>query len=294
MFHAIRKHLSPASVMAFVALVFALTGGAFAAANHSGSPAKATVASTGAKVAKSKAKGKAGPRGPAGPKGATGAAGPAGPAGTQGSAGPTGPAGAAGVKGDTGAAGTNGTNGTNGEGVTVAETGASECDGEKGAKVSSTTGSATVCSGKSGFTSILPEGKTEKGVWAAQGGGGEDVSISFPIPLESSVKAHYIAPGPEEAIYNSTTEQIEFVTPDGACPGSAAEPEAEPNNLCVYLDEHGYNGLQVEAEPEFFYDPENNSSQEAGRTGVVLQMKEVEHSFFRSRGTWAVTAPVKG
>jgi hypothetical protein len=33
MFQAIRKHLNPATVIAFMALVFALTGGAFAASN---------------------------------------------------------------------------------------------------------------------------------------------------------------------------------------------------------------------------------------------------------------------
>ena len=52
MFQALRKHLNPATVMAFAALVFALTGGAFAATGGS-SPSHATLT---ASAAKSKAK----------------------------------------------------------------------------------------------------------------------------------------------------------------------------------------------------------------------------------------------
>ena len=94
MFQALRKHLTPSTFIAFVALVFAVTGGAFAAGSHGGgSPVQATASSgrvgsatplaTSAK-SKGKSKSKAGPRGPAGPKGATGATGPAGPAGATG------------------------------------------------------------------------------------------------------------------------------------------------------------------------------------------------------------------
>ncbi len=61
------KHLSPATGIAFVALIFAVTGVSFAATGGgSSSPAHATLIAT---VAKSKPKAKAGPRGPAGPAG---------------------------------------------------------------------------------------------------------------------------------------------------------------------------------------------------------------------------------
>ena len=104
MFQAIRKHLNPTTVVAFVALVFAMTGGAFAASGGSGGggTGSKTIASVtrGAggnpisTTAKSKAKPKtkAGPRGPAGPAGKNGATGVTGPAG---------PAGATGAKGET-------------------------------------------------------------------------------------------------------------------------------------------------------------------------------------------------
>ncbi len=89
-------------IVAVVALVAALVGGAYASTNGVG-----PLASSSGKQHKKK-KGKA-KRGPRGPKGATGPAGPAGPAG------PTGPAGAQGPKGDTGAQGPQGPEGPEGE-----------------------------------------------------------------------------------------------------------------------------------------------------------------------------------
>jgi hypothetical protein len=72
MFSALRKHLTPGTFIALIALIFAMTGGAFAASSSGGgSGAKATASVTRgtsvAAAAKSKAKPKAGPRGPAGP-----------------------------------------------------------------------------------------------------------------------------------------------------------------------------------------------------------------------------------
>ena len=98
-----RLHLTPSMAIAFVALVLALTGGAFAATPHGGGGATATAAKS-----KAKPKAKAGPRGPAGPAGKTGATGATGPAGA------TGPGGAAGAKGETGGAGVQGVQGETG------------------------------------------------------------------------------------------------------------------------------------------------------------------------------------
>jgi Collagen triple helix repeat (20 copies) len=83
MFNAIRRSFSVPTAIAVVALVFAMTGGAFAAKDSFTGPARAS---------KSK-KGNKGPRGPRGPKGARG------PQGLQGPKGDTGPQG---PKGDTG------------------------------------------------------------------------------------------------------------------------------------------------------------------------------------------------
>ena len=103
MFQRVRKHINPATILALVTLVFAITGGAFAATRGS---SHATLIATTAK-AKAKAKTKAGPRGPAGKNGAAGPAGPTGPTGPTGPAGlggtgPQGPAGSAGPAGPAG------------------------------------------------------------------------------------------------------------------------------------------------------------------------------------------------
>jgi hypothetical protein len=101
-----RIHVSPATAIATLALVFAMSGGAYAAKHYLITSTK----QISPKVLKSL-------KGASGNNGAPGAAGPAGPGGAQGAQGaqgPAGPAGAAGAKGGPGPAGTNGTNGTNG------------------------------------------------------------------------------------------------------------------------------------------------------------------------------------
>jgi Collagen triple helix repeat (20 copies) len=85
MLNAIRRNLSPPTAIAIAALVFAMTGGAYAATNHSGS----AEASKGTR-------GKQGPRGPRGKQGPRGLTGPQGSVGPKGDTGPQGP------KGDTG------------------------------------------------------------------------------------------------------------------------------------------------------------------------------------------------
>lgn len=88
MLRIIRRNLNVPTAVAVVALVFAMTGGAFAAKNYA----------TGSKQSKSK-------RGPRGPKGKPG------PQGPQGLKGDTGPKGDKGPKGDTGAQGPKGDTG---------------------------------------------------------------------------------------------------------------------------------------------------------------------------------------
>ena len=266
MFQALRKQITPATVLAFVALVFALTGGAFAASSHGGSsPSKAT-ASTGqggtitATAAKAKAKTKAGPRGPAGPKGATGATGATGPAGTVGATGPAGPTGTAG----TGSEGKEGKEGkVGGEGK----------------------------EGKSGFTKTLPTGATETGEFAfAQDGPIEQghselrTAISFPIPLAATAVPHFI--GQEEG-----EGEPKANLPSG-CTGTSEKPVAEAGNLCIFAK------FVQAATFESFEDGGTNSTSVTGLTGDTMFFEGEKVEPFpgggletpQAIGTWAVTA----
>jgi hypothetical protein len=226
MFRAIRRQLNPATAMAFLALVFAMTGGAFAVTGRGAGPSAI------ASKSKAKPKGKPGPRGLVGPKGETGAAGATGPAGAKGEAGPVGP------RGETGAAGTDGTSGKDGESVvsaalTPGEGGCAEggskftvggketmaCNGEKGERGES--GSA------GSFPEKLPEGATETGVGVATFTSESEnlaVPISFPIQLPIAVENfHYVS---NEAQENHTVPS--------QCSGSSEKPTAAQGNLCVY------------------------------------------------------------
>ncbi len=100
MFSAIRRrlHVSPATVIASLALVFAMTGGAYAAGRYVITSAKQIKPSVLAQL-----------KGKAGTQGSAGAQGPVGPTGA------TGPQGAAGAKGETGTIGPEGPSGKNGE-----------------------------------------------------------------------------------------------------------------------------------------------------------------------------------
>ncbi|HEY3829620.1 MAG TPA: hypothetical protein VGL57_10540 [Solirubrobacteraceae bacterium] len=148
MFKAIRSrmHLSPSAAIATLALVFAMSGGAYAAGRYLVTSTK----QISPKVLKQL-------------HGATGPAGAAGPAGAQGGTGPQGPAGPVGPQGNDGPQGKEGTAGKNGE------------KGKEGKEGSPWTLGGT-----------LPVGKTETGSWAfaaASEVGVVRAPISFPIQL---------------------------------------------------------------------------------------------------------------
>ena len=289
MFQRVRKQITPATVMAFVALVFAVTGGAFAATGGSGSnggsPAKATASVTVAHAAKAKAKTKAGPRGPAGPKGATGATGATGPAGA---AGPTGPAGGTGPQGGPGTNGTNGENGKPGESVTSETLAAGKGGCTDGGSKFTVGGKETkACNGQTGFTETLPPGKTETGTYSlgVQGSGGSPihyVSLSFPIPLKYEKKGSEAA---KPVISESGVHYAAFNATVSGCPGSNSEPKAEEGNLCIYEDASGTD------EVEFFYaDFPGAGGFGVGPAGTILVF-DAKGESSSAYGTWAVTAP---
>jgi len=163
----------------------------------------------------------------------------AGKRGKTGPAGPQGPAGAPGAKGDTGPKGDKGDKGEKGE------------RGERG--LEGFEGSPWTAGG------VLPSGATETGGWSYGQSTASLIltSISFNIPLEEAPAERILAAG------ESTTE----------CPGSVANPEAEPGFLCIYLQE----GVAPDAA-------------EAETWGATLAKINVANLSIQGLGSWAVTA----
>ncbi len=295
MFQVIRRHLNSTTVVAFAALVFAMTGGAFAATGGGGSSgAKASAAVTPtATAAKSKAKpkAKAGPRGPAGPQGKTGATGPAGAQGPQGAAG------AAGAQGETGGAGGEGKTGATGAaGASVTSkqltTSEAACNKEGGSEFTAGSTKTTACNGKEGSpwtVGGLPKGASEMGEWnifQGNGDSGVGTAISFTVPLAKALaqaNVHFIQEGE---------------TPPTGCEGTVKKPVALSGNLCVFAADM----INVEAENPFdgagssvfsaFEEVEVGGVSEpagADRAGVTMNFKVPSEGLVWTNGTWAVT-----
>jgi hypothetical protein len=322
MLRRIRIHLTPGTAIAFIALIFALTGGAFAATGGGGSGGRgsspeATAAVTHATIAKKKKStptGKPGPRGPAGPPG------PAGAKGENGAAGVTGPAGPAG-------AGTSGEKGIQGE---------KGPEGKQGPQGNPGT------NGTTGFTKTLPPKATETGAWSLSIAGvsssavpnlciptgegkpaltptaGDEcpagyvkthesvnagpqlplATISFPIPLPAELEQSH-------TIFVSLEEVLEKTEPE-PCPGEFNEnatisklvPKAAPGYLCIYegnmtagnLEHEGSKGNKFKTEVNIL-SPEYFGANGAGTVGALLEFRQsdIAQSSYGD-GVWAVTA----
>jgi hypothetical protein len=274
MFAALRRRVTYTNVGVTLALVFAMSGGAFALGGHGGaapSRATASAARVTAVQAKAKSKTKAGARGPAGPRGATGATGPAGATGATGPAGATGPVGAQGVAG---------TDGSDGEAGKEGAPGKNGREGPEGPQGSPWTAGGT-----------LPAEKTETGNWAVASGkekgvflGGQfavPAPISFPIPLQQPLEG-------------SAVHFVKYEENGGSvCPGSVEKPEAGPGNLCVY--ESYSEGIEefVVLDIAPHHTGIGTGLPGASADGaVIFPVKKGEESI-EAFGTWAVTAPAE-
>ena len=264
MFSRIRKRLTFANIVMTLALVFAMSGGAYAAKKYLITSTKQISPKVIAQL-----KGKNGTNGVNGTNGTNGVNGKD---GAQGPVGGKGPAGEKGEKGDKGEQGLKGTTGLQGSVGPQGTTGTNGTNGTNGAAGEPWTPNNT-----------LPSGATEKGAWAASGMPatlpgfptveGLWTSISFTIPLVSAPAAHVIAEGAKG-------------TGGGTCPttSEASKPEAEPGNLCIFEASSEQNLLAIiPANPAVGLG--------SGATGSVLFIganKPAEVMFVK--GTWAVMA----
>jgi hypothetical protein len=267
----IGKRVSYANIMLTLILVFAMSGGAFAASKFLVTSTKQIKPSV-----LNQLRGKPGTNGLSGPAGATGPGGPQGPAG------PTGPAGGAGASGTS-----------------------VEASSFTGAKVPCTNGGATLktadtavnlCNGKEGkegkegspWTAggTLPTGATETGMW---GGNVNNtvtrMPISFSIPLPHALEeshAHLI--GLEEG-QGEPKESPAIKT--GECKGTYTTPGASSGNLCIFLNSEFSPTIELNASINLNEKP---SAGGAGPTGALLVYSVAKAEGQLAIGTWAVTA----
>jgi hypothetical protein len=242
MFQRLRRHLTYANVAATLAVVFAMSGGAYALSGAAQKPVvSGDVVSAHVAKAKKRSKDGAGARGPMGPRGATGAAGaqgPTGPQGPEGEKGPAGEKGAAGAAGKEGAQGPQGPAGPQGPQGAKGQSVVSESfEGKQGkceyggSEFKVGTSATYACNGKTGSGGsggTLEQGKTEAGLWSVSTAGysplGPDsaiLTITFPTPLvkqKEEIKLVYLESGEEKP----------------ECPGELNKPEAREGYLCLY------------------------------------------------------------
>jgi hypothetical protein len=270
MLSVVRKRFTFANVAMTLALVFAMTGGAYAAGKY-------LITST-KQISPKVLKALAGKVGPAGPEGKAGAQGSNGKDGAQGLPGKD---------------GTNGTNGKDGVSVTGSvETPGVNCKagGSKFVAASGTTYACNGENGQTGFTATLPKNKTETGVWSGTAnelsqGSEQFTSIGFSIPVQPAPTFVYVAD-------DATTGDAGTAA---GCPGvSGGMPEAEPGKFCIYtVGLEAGPGLIVPGATATALDPTSNFPAGPGVSpaGAYVKLTCPSSAFgvCTTHGLWAVT-----
>ncbi len=259
MFSRLRKRFTYTNVAMTLALVFAMTGGAYAASKY-------LITST-KQISPKVLKSLKGANGKSGANGANGAQGPAGPTGATGATG-TGTPGATGNEGKEGKEGPPGKNGKNG-----------------------TTGFTKTLPENETETGAWAFGPMEGSSPIAT------VAIaSFAIPLAAPLTepaaeclANPVAPSCHVHLIDTAGKELHFEQPStsptecGTPVGTVAEPKAASGHLCVYIG--GLNN--AESFSEGFLKP--GGGEGAGTTGALLQVLLKVGIAGNGFGSWAVT-----
>jgi len=250
--HAIREPFGTAGlILACVALIAALTGGAYAASGG--------LTSQQTKEVKKIAKKFAGKPGAVGPQGSPGPA------------------------GSNGKDGASGTNGANGKSVIIAAeaTGTTKCEERGGAsfEVEGSGAKQYACNGEEGSPwtagGALPAGESETGIY----GGVTELNQIVALPISFALP---VDPAPEPIFVAGTSA--------AGCPGVVAGvPTAEPGKLCVYKGAE-FGGLEEAAPPTFLQPDSPSFTPGATPAGTLLGGGLCGASTCSWFGTWAVTA----
>jgi hypothetical protein len=264
----LREKLSgsgPGTTIGVIALVLALTGGAYAA--------------SGALTGKQKKEVKSIAKQFAGKEGAKGATGPVGPQGLPGAKGDAGAPGSKGEKGDPGQPGGPGTPGNDGKSVVVLNEAPPLCaEGGFTYEVEDSGEENEVCNGTEGSPwavgSTLPPGATETGAWGVTGNGTKvPAAISFPISLASRIQA--------PNIHFSTEANFNTLCPGG----NLNKPKAPPGVLCIYR-----GIIEGATEPKLFT-MDNEEENETSFAGALLYWN-LSNGY--ATGSYAVTGCGEG
>jgi hypothetical protein len=131
--------------------------------------------------------------------------------------------------------------------------------------------------GDPGSIAVVPSGKTVRGVYvlsfdAAAGAGSTSFSFGATLPsVPAAPPTNFIDVGEG---------------PTAKCPGSAANPQAAPGNLCVY------EAHQSQTDPgATIFHPSSGLTYQADQYGAGLWKTSFGTGRAESYGTWAATAP---